>query len=44
MMNDMAATVVWSGIQVLIFAVIVAGVVLAIRKWLGGLVREMLTV
>ena len=44
MMSDLATTVVWSGIQVSIFALIVAGTVLVIRKWLGGLVREILTV
>ena len=42
-MSDLAAAVVWSGIQVSIFAVIVAAIVVAIRKWLGGLVREILT-
>ena len=44
MMSDLATAVVWSGIQVSIFALIVAGMVLVIRKWLGGLVREILTV
>ena len=43
MISDMAAAIVWSGIQVSIFALIIAATVLAIRKWLGGLVRELLT-
>ena len=44
MMNELTSTIVWAAFQVFVFSSIVAGAVLFVRRWFGGMVSDLVTV